>query len=209
MRGNPIASALAIVLCLAWPTAATAGTIAFPLNNSGTIAFLSPFPNIEIKGMSTQPMISAIGTGDFLFDLVVHAAVPNGTGSLLSGLVTFDFGNANIFEGTLDATAVSSPPVIDPITQARTTILTAPFSVTSGTGMFASATGSGLLILTSRRASDVSPTSTFTSTGSVSVTAPAVVPEPSMALLLASGVGVLVTWRKARRSLPRSERSSR
>jgi hypothetical protein len=41
------------------------------------------------------------------------------------------------------------------------------------------------------------------------VTAPAVVPEPSMALLLASGVGVLVTWRKARRSLPRSERSSR
>ena len=86
MRGNPIASALAIVLCLAWPTAATAGTIAFPLDNSGTIAFLSPFPNIEIKGMSTQPMISAIGTGDFLFDLVVHAAVPNGTGSLLSGL---------------------------------------------------------------------------------------------------------------------------
>jgi len=146
------------------PDAVTAFTIS--LANNGTQAFLTPFPDIQIQGTSTQAIVTPAGSGKFAYDLTVHVAPPN-PNSPVTGAVVFDFGAAGSFSATVAGDAVSGPPT--DIAGVRTTVTTVPFTFTKGTGQFEAASGSGTLVLTNQRASDTSPTSLFVSTGTMNL----------------------------------------
>jgi hypothetical protein len=137
------------------------------LSNNGTQAFLTPFPDIQIQGASTQAVVTPAGAGKFSYDLVVHVVAPN-PNSAVTGTVTFDFGSAGAFSATVNADAISGPPT--DIAGTRTTVTTVPFTFAKGSGQFVSASGSGTLVLTNQRASDTSPTSSFVSTGTMNLT---------------------------------------
>ena len=68
-----IAGLSLIVLSVSAPAAAT--PIAISLANSGIQQFVSPFPNIEVTGTSTQPVLSPLGPGAFSYDFIVHVLV--------------------------------------------------------------------------------------------------------------------------------------
>src|SRR3954471_10677262 len=89
------------------------------LANNGTQAFLSPFPDIQIQGAGTQPVVTPAGSGKFSYDLVVHVVQPN-PNSLVTGTVTFDFGTAGTISTTVTGDAISGPPT--DIAGVRTTV---------------------------------------------------------------------------------------
>lgn len=144
----------------------TVSAFTISLANNGTQAFLTPFPDIQIQGASVQAVATPAGNGKFSYDLIVHVVPPN-PNSLVTGTVTFDFGAAGNFSATVSADAISGPPT--DIAGVRTTVTTVPFTFTKGTGQFIDASGSGTLVLTNQRASDISPTSSFVSTGSMNL----------------------------------------
>jgi hypothetical protein len=146
------------------PDAVSAFTIS--LANNGTQSFLTPFPDIQIQGASVQAVATPAGNGKFSYDLTVHVVQPN-PNSLVTGTLTFDFGAAGNFSATVTGDAISGPPT--DIAGVRTTVTTVPFTFAKGTGQFISASGSGILMLTNQRASDISPTSSFVSSGSMNL----------------------------------------
>ena len=161
------AALLATIGCggsTAAPDAVSAFVIS--LANNGTQAFLTPFPDIQVQGASVQPVVTPAGNGKFSYDLTVHVVQPN-PNSLVTGTVTFDFGAAGTFSATVNGDALSGPPT--DIAGVRTTVTTVPFTFAKGTGQFASASGSGTLVLTNQRASDTSPTSSFVSSGNMNL----------------------------------------
>jgi hypothetical protein len=144
----------------------TVSAFTISLVNNGTQAFLTPFPDIQIQGASVQAVATPAGNGKFSYDLTVHVVQPN-PNSPVTGTVTFDFGAAGNFSATVTGDAISGPPT--DIAGVRTTVTTVPFTLTKGTGQFASASGSGTLVLTNQRASDTSPTSSFVSSGTMNL----------------------------------------
>ena len=145
----------------------TVSAFSISLANNGTQAFLTPFPDIQIQGAGVQAVVTPAGSGKFAYDLIVHV-VPPAVNSLVTGTVTFDFGAAGTFSATVTPDAISGPPT--DIAGVRTTVTTVPFTFAKGTGQFASASGSGTLVLTNQRASDTSPTSSFVSAGTMNLT---------------------------------------
>ena len=185
--------AILLLFVLGVESSAAASPIVLSLTNSGMQVFLVGPPNLEVAGASSQPVTSSVGVGSFDYDFFIHVLQPNLGGSLMTGVINFTFGSLGGFAGSLTGSAFSTAPVIDPVTLFRTVTETAPFVLTSGSGFFAGATGSGTLVVTTQRQFDFSPTGTFVSQGAASVDP---VPEPASLVLLASGLVVIAALKR-------------